>query len=99
MKNTIVFGKTGVSVVSFAEAYASAKTVKAGRNARQTAVRARRAAAAHAVALPQLVAVYTAAAVAWAEKLARRRAHCRAYGVRRHWLQGPRHGGSAEVPL
>lgn len=71
MKNTIVFGKTGVSVVSFAEAYASAKTVKAGRNARQTAVRARRAAAAHAVALPQLVAVYTAAAVAWAEKLAR----------------------------
>lgn len=71
MKNTIVFGKTGVSVVSFAEAYASAKTVKAGRNARQTAVRARRAAAQHAAALPRFVAVYTAAAVAWAEKLAR----------------------------
>lgn len=69
MKN-LTFGKN-VSLLSFAEAYASAKKVKADSNVRQTAVRARRAAAAHAVALPQFVAVYTAAAVAWAEKLAR----------------------------
>lgn len=69
MKN-LTFGKN-VSIVSFAEAYASAKKVKADSNVRQAAVRARHAAAQHEAALPRFVAVYTAAAVAWAEKLAR----------------------------
>ena len=71
MKNAIVFGKTGVGIETFAEAYASAKEAKANRNVRQAAVRARREAAQHAATLPQFVAVYTAAAVAWAEKAVR----------------------------
>lgn len=69
MKN-LIFGKNK-SVVTFAEAYASAKKVKADSNVRQVAVRARRAAKNHAAALPKFIAVYTAAAAAWAEKAAR----------------------------
>lgn len=69
MKN-LVFGKNK-SVVTFAEAYASAKKAKADSNVRQIAVRARRAAKNHAAAWPKFVAVYTAAAAAWAEKAAR----------------------------
>lgn len=69
MKN-LVFGKNK-SVVTFAEAYASAKKAKADSNVRQIAVRARRAAKNHAAALPKFIAVYTAAAAAWAEKAAR----------------------------
>lgn len=68
MKN-LTFGKN-VSIISFAEAYASAKKVKADSNVRQAAVRARHAAAQHEAALPRFVAVYTAAVIAWAEKLA-----------------------------
>ena len=69
MKN-LVFGKN-VSVVTFAEAYASAKEAKADRNVRQAAVRARHAAAVHAAALPKFIAAYKAAAVAQTEKAAR----------------------------
>lgn len=67
---SLVFGKNS-SVVTVAEAYASAKAAKAERNARQAVTHARRVAAQHAAALPQFVAVYTAAATAQAELNAR----------------------------
>lgn len=71
MKNKIVFGKTGVGIETFAEAYASAKSAKAERNVRQISVRVRRATENHAAALPQFVAAYKAAAIAQAEKATR----------------------------